>query len=96
MTECNSAPCLAASMRTGSAGEEALENDVGLHADHGVVRARHAAIGLVRRAAGQNASVGRRHVSVRADHGGYAAVQIPAHRHLLAGHLGVKIHESSL
>ena len=78
------------------AGEEALQDDVRLDADHRIVGPGHAAIGLVGRAARQDARVGGGHVGVRADHRGNAAVQVPAHGDLLAGDLGVKIDEPHL
>jgi len=57
ITECSSAPCLAASMRTGNPERKRCK----------IVSVSH--------------------------HGGYTAVQIPAHRYFLTGHFGVKIHE---
>ena len=93
ITACSSRPVLGRLHAHRQPGEEALQNRLRLHADHRPVGAGHAAIRLVGGAPGQDARVGRRHVSVRPHHGGYAAVQIPAHRHFFAGHLGVKIHE---
>ena len=40
---------------------------------------------------GQHAPVGGRDVGVRAEHREHAAVEVPAHRHLLAGRLGVEV-----
>ena len=45
---------------------------------------------------GQHALVGRLHVRVRADHGAHPPVEVPAHRHLLGGGLGVEVHEHDL
>ena len=53
----------------------------------------HAEVGDVRRAAGQHARVVRLDVRVRAEDGGRAACEVPAHRDLLAGRLGVHVHD---
>src|SRR5919201_5913902 len=45
-------------------GQEALEDDVLVDADHRIHGPRHAQIGDVRRAAGQDALVGRLHVTM--------------------------------
>jgi hypothetical protein len=74
--------------------QEFLQNNILVDADHGMIRAGHTHIGLIRRAIRQNARVRGRDVRVRADHRGNPAVQIPAHGHLLAGQLGVKIYET--
>ena len=63
------------------------------HAYHAAPRARHAHVGHVGGPAGQNAGVGGGHVGVRAHAGGHAAVEVPAHRDLLAGGLGVEVHQ---
>ena len=63
------------------------------HPDNRVVRAGHAHIGDEGGAARQNALIGGGHVRVRADDGRDASVEIPAHGLLLAGGLGVNIHD---
>ena len=45
---------------------------------------------------GQHPGVGGRHVGVGAEDGGDAAVEVPAHRHLLAGHLGVEVDDDAV
>ena len=45
--------------------------------------------------AGQHPGVGGRHVGVGAEDGGDAAVEVPAHRDLLAGHLGVEVDDDA-
>ena len=65
-------------------------------ADDPFVGAGHPGVGQVRRAAGQDRLVGRRHVRVRADDGGDAPVEVPADRLLLGGRLGVHVHEDDL
>ena len=62
-------------------------------ADDRVVRPGHADVGQVGRALRQDPLVGRLHVRVRADDGGDLAVEVPAHRDLLGGRLGVEVHE---
>ncbi len=59
-----------------------------------MVRAGHAGIGLIGCSARKHASIGSGDVGVRADHGGGAAIEIPAHGHFFAGQLGVKIDET--
>ena len=56
-------------------------------------RAGHADVGDVGGAARQHPGVGGGHVGVGAEDGRDAAVEVPAHRHLLAGHLGVEVDE---
>ena len=43
----------------------------------------------------QHPAVGGRHVGVGAEDRGDAAVEVPAHRHLLAGHLGVEVDDDA-
>ena len=62
-------------------------------ADHAAARAGHADVRDVRRAAGQHARVGCRDVRVGADDRRHAAVEVPAHRDLLARRLGVEVDE---
>ncbi len=57
------------------------------------MRAGHADVREVGRAARQDALVGGLHVRVRADHRGDASVEKPAHRELLGRGFGVKVHE---
>ena len=70
-----------------------LDNRLLFHADDGIVRSGHTAVCLVRRAARQDARVGGGNMRVRPHHRRNTSVQIPAHRHLLAGHLGMEIDE---
>src|SRR5207302_3371474 len=56
-------------------GEEALQDGVFSHANHAVVRAGHAYVGLVGGALGQHALVGGGNVSVSADDSGDAAIE---------------------
>ena len=73
--------------------DEALERLLALHPDHPADRPGHPDVGDVRRPARQHAGVGGGHVGVRAHAGGHPAVEVPAHGHLLAGGLGVHVHE---
>ncbi len=72
---------------------EALEHLLALHADHAAARAGHAHVADVGGAAREHARVGGGHVRVGAHAGGHAAVEVPAHRHLLARGLRVEVHE---
>ena len=72
-------------------GPHALDRELGLDADHGVVRAGHARVGDRGRAARLDARVVRLHVRVRAEHGGHAAVEPAGQRDLLARRLGVEV-----
>ena len=67
-----------------------------LHADHRIVVAAHADIGLVGRAAGQHPGVGGRNMAVGAQHRRHAAVAVMAHRLLLAGRLAVHIDQDEM
>ncbi len=74
-------------------GQEAAQDDFGVHPDDGTVRAGHAAIGLVGGTAGEDAGVSSGDVGVGSYHGRDAAIQVPAHGHLFTGHFGVEIHK---
>ena len=50
------------------AGKKTLDHDIGLHADHGMVRPGHAAIRLVRGSSRENAGVRRGHMGMGSDH----------------------------
>ena len=80
----------AVSKRTGI-WVEGAERLLEPHPDHPGARAGHADVGDERRPLRQHPRVGGRDVGVGAEHGGDASVQVPAHRHLLAGHLGVEV-----
>src|SRR4030067_1710732 len=73
----------------GELGEKALDDGLYLHADDGVEGADHADIADEGGALGEDVSVGGGDVGVRADDGADAAVQVPSHRHFLAGGLWV-------
>lgn len=77
-------------------GKKLLQDGVSIDADHAAVRSGHSAIGLIGRAAREHARIRRGNVSVRADHRGHASIEIPTHRNLLAGDLGVKVQEADL
>ena len=74
-------------------GAQRLDRLLLAHADDAAARAGHADVGDVGGAAGQHARVGRRDVGVRADDRGDAAVEVPAHRDLLARRLGMEVDE---
>ena len=59
-------------------------------------RPAHADVADERGAAGQDPGVGGRDVRVGAEHRGDAPVEVPAHRDLLAGHLGVEVDDDDL
>jgi len=63
------------------------------HADDAAPRAGHPDVGDVGGSAGEYARVRGRDVRVRADDGGDAPVEVPAHRDLLAGRLGMHVDE---
>ena len=77
----------------GHAGEEALENHLGFDADDRVVGAGHADVGLEGGAVREDALVGRGDVGVGAEHGGDAAVEIPAECDLFTGGFGVEVEQ---
>ena len=82
---------LAASNLPGIPVQELVQHQLLLHADHAVVGAAHAYVGLVGGAAGEDALVGGGNVRVRAEHRGHAAIQMPAHGDFFAGGLGVEV-----
>jgi hypothetical protein len=69
------------------------DGEVALDAEHAAAGAGHPDVGDVGRAAGQHARVGGRDVGVGAEHRRHAAVEVPAHRDLLARRLGVHVDE---
>ena len=73
--------------------QEALDRLLALHPDHAAARTGHAHVGHVGGPARQHAGVGGGHVGVGAHARQRAPVEMPAHRHLLAGGLGVHVHE---
>ena len=77
----------------GQGGQEPAEGRLDFDADDRIVGAGHPDIRQVGRAFRQDAFVGGLHVRVRADDGGDAAVEVPAHRDLLGRRLGVEVHE---
>ena len=81
------------SKRTGICVRSDLDRLLALDADHAAARAGHADVGDVGGAARQHARVGGRHVRVGADDRRHAAVEVPAHRDLLARRLGVHVDE---
>ena len=80
-------------MRAGRPVRKRASTACALHADDRIVRAGHADVGDVGRAAGQHARVGGLHVRVGADDGRDPAVEVPAHRDLLGGRLRVHVHD---
>ncbi len=72
-------------------GDQRAERVLDPHPEDALPRAGHADVGDEGGAFGEDAAVGGRHVGVGAEHRGDAAVEVPAHRHLLAGHLGVEV-----
>ena len=96
ITACSSGEFLDASILTGKPVRNFCTNNGGVDADDGAVRARHAAIRLVCRAARQNARVRGGNVRVGSHDGRNAAIQIPSHGDLFAGDLGVKVDEAHL
>ena len=77
-------------------GEEAVEDELALDADDGVVGAGHADVGLVGGAVVEDALVGGGDVGVGAEDGGDAAIEVPAEGDLFAGGLGVDVEEDDL
>lgn len=76
-------------MRHGA--DKTADYHLGIDAEHTVGRSRHADIGNIRRAAGQNALIRGGNMSVRSSDGGNSAVKVDAHCYLLRRCLGVKI-----
>ena len=87
---------LAASNLLGIPVRNFLQHQLLFHADHAVVRAAHAHIGLVGGPARQHALVGGRNMGMRPQHRGHAPIQMPAQCHLLAGGLGMDIDHNHL
>src|SRR5688572_10368139 len=79
---------------TRNAIPEAPDDDVLIHPEHGIARADHARVRHVGGALRKDARVCRRHVRVGTDDGGEAAVEMPAHRDLLARRFGVPIEDA--
>src|SRR5580698_1084060 len=75
----------------GHPGKETMQHHILFDADYAVVRAAHAHIRLVSGAAGKNALVGSGDVSVRAEHCGDAAVEVPTHGAFFAGGFSVEV-----
>ena len=80
----------------GKLGQEFLQNNGFVNADDRLIRSGHSGIGLIRGSIGQDPGVRCWYMRVGADHGGHAAVEMPAHGHFFAGQLGVKVDESNL
>ena len=80
--------------RTGIPVRMRLDRELGLDADHGVVRAGHAHVGHRGRAARLHARVGGLDVRVRAEDGGDAAVEPARERDLLARRLRVDVDDA--
>jgi hypothetical protein len=77
-------------------GEEAGQDQLFFDADDGVVGARHADVGLVGGAVGQDALVGSGYVGVCAEQGSDAAVEIPAKGDLFASGFAMKVEQDDL
>jgi hypothetical protein len=73
---------------------EARDDDVLVHAEHGVARPDHAGVRHMRRALREDARIRGRHVRVRADDGREATVEVPAHGDLLARGFGVPVEDA--
>ena len=73
--------------------DEPSERGVDRHADDRIVRAGHADVGEVSRALGQDALVGGLDMRVRADNGGDAAVEMPAHGDFFGCRFGMEVDE---
>ena len=84
---------VAVSNRAGSAVRKRPSAACDLDADDRIVRPGHADVGQVGGALRQDALVGGLHVRVRADDRRDLAVEVPAHRDLLRGRLGVEVDE---
>src|SRR5262245_6016265 len=78
------------------AAQEPLQDDLGLHPDHAVVRADHSQVCYVGRAFGQDLFIGGLHVRVRAGHDRRAAVEVAPHGYLFRGRFGVHVDEDDL
>src|SRR5665213_1659008 len=75
---------------------EAIERFELVHANNGIVIRAGARIGLIRRAAGKNLRVRRRHMLMRADNQTRAAVAEMAHRHFLRCRFCVHVHHDGV
>src|ERR1700757_4829485 len=62
-----------------------------LYSNHAIVGPGHAHVGHIRSSVGQNAFICRRHMCVRTDHRSHTSVQVPTHRNLFRGRLGVDV-----
>ncbi len=71
---------------------ERLQNAVAPASEHGIVRAGHADVTDVGHALGQHPLIGGDDMGVRPKAATRAAVEVIAHRNLLAGGLGVEVH----
>jgi len=80
----------------GTKGDGCFQHSVDPSAEYAFVWAGHAHVALESGAAGQNLFIGCGHVGVRAQHCADAAIQIPPHQLLVAGGLGMKIHQHHL
>ena len=77
-------------------GEKAVEDKLRLDTDDRVVRARHANISNEGRSVRKDPGIRRRNVGVSPEHGGDAAVEVPAERDLFAGGLGMDVEKYNL
>ena len=75
---------------------EAVERFGLVHADHRIVVAAHAGIGLIRRALGQDLRIRRGHMAVRAADQRDAAIAEMAHRHLFRGRLAMNVDDGGV
>ena len=78
----------------GHRGSQSGQDAIFPPAEHTVVWPGHPHVRNERRPAVQHGSVGRGHVRVRAEDNAHPPVEIPSHRHLLAGGVGVEIDDA--
>ena len=71
-----------------------MDHKLGLYAEHGTDRARHAKIGKERGSLRQKLLIGGLHMRMCAKYRGHPAVQIIPHRTLFPGGLRMKIHQA--
>src|SRR5439155_2072119 len=76
-------------------GQKTFQDALAVHADDAIARASHPDISDVGGALRQHALVSGLHVGVSANHGAAPAVQVPSQRNLLAGGLGVHVHDDN-
>src|SRR5260370_16677670 len=76
--------------------EEALQNLLFIYADDAIVGAGHTDVRLVCGGFGQHTLIRSWDVSMRADDGGHAAIEVPAQGDFLRSSFGVHIHEDDL